>query len=203
MSDVNGLSNNEEETATQVASEEPQSSQPSDGPIAETATREGIPETAEDELETAKAEAEKNWNLYLRAVAETENVRKRAGRDLEHAHKFGLERFSNELLAVIDSMEMGLQAAESADAAALREGMATTLKLLAKTLNKFNIVEIDPEGEPFDPEFHEAISMQESDTAEPNTVIQVVQKGYTLNARLLRAARVIVSRAPEKSDGSQ
>ena len=114
-----------------------------------------------------------------------------------------MERFSNELLAVIDSMEMGLQAAESADAAALREGMATTLKLLAKTLNKFNIVEIDPEGEPFDPEFHEAISMQESDTAEPNTVIQVVQKGYTLNARLLRAARVIVSRAPEKSDGSQ
>lgn len=147
------------------------------------------PDTAMAELQ---ARADENWERYLRAAAETENVRKRAARDVEHAHKFALERMGKELLGVKDTLEMGL-AAEGASIESLTEGSDATLKLLASVLERFGIVEIDPEGEPFDPEFHEAISMQPSDSAEPHSVLTVVQKGYTLNGRLLRPAMVIVA----------
>ncbi len=125
-------------------------------------------------------------------MAETENIRKRAGRDVENAHKFALERFGKELLGVKDTLEMGL-AVEGASVDSLLEGSNATLKLLASTLERFGIVEVDPAGEPFDPEFHEAISMQPSDDVEPGSVVAVVQKGYTLNGRLLRPAMVIVA----------
>ena len=147
----------------------------------------------EDELAAAQARAEENWDRYLRAAAELDNVRKRAERDVEKAHKFALERFGKELLAVRDTLEMGLAAAEGASVESLIEGKNATLKLLTSTLQRFGIDEVDPAGEPFDPELHEAISMQPSDDVEPGSVVTVVQKGYTLNGRLLRPAMVIVA----------
>lgn len=146
-----------------------------------------------DELAAAQARAEESWDRYVRAAAELENVRKRAARDVENAHKFALERFGKELLAVRDTLEMGLAAAENATVESLIEGKNATLKLLTTVMGQFGIEEVDPVGEPFDPEFHEAISMQPSDTVEPGSVVTVVQKGYTLNGRLLRPAMVIVA----------
>ena len=145
-----------------------------------------------DALEALQAKADEHWDRYVRAAAEVENVRKRAVRDVENARKYALEGFGRDLLAVVDSLEMGL-AVENADAAALREGSEATCKLLKKTLERFGIAEVDPEGEPFDPEFHEAMSMQPSDTVEPGSVVNVIQKGYALNGRLLRPAMVIVA----------
>ena len=160
-------------------------------------------DSGEAALAEARAKADENWNLYLRAAAELENVRKRAARDVEHAHKFALENFGRDLLAVVDSLEMGLEAADTADADALREGSAATCKLLKTTLERFGITEVDPEGEPFDPEMHEAMSMMPSPNAEPGSVVQVVQKGYALNGRLLRPARVIVAaEAPQGAGDS-
>lgn len=143
-------------------------------------------------LAELQAKADENWERYLRASAEVENIRKRAGRDVENAHKYALERFGKELLAVRDTLEMGL-AVEGASIESLLEGSNATLKLLGSTMERFGIVEVDPAGEPFDPEFHEAISMQPSDNVEPGSVVTVVQKGYTLNGRLLRPAMVIVA----------
>ena len=148
---------------------------------------------AGDALVAAEAKAEENWNRYLRTAAELENVRKRAARDVENAHKFGLERFGKELLAVRDTLEMGLAAADGASVDSLIEGKEATLKLLTTILQQFGIEEVDPAGEPFDPELHEAISMQPSADVEPGSVVTVVQKGYTLNGRLLRPAMVIVA----------
>ncbi|MDH3547136.1 MAG: nucleotide exchange factor GrpE [Gammaproteobacteria bacterium] len=150
-------------------------------------------DVAESAVAALQAQADENWDRYLRAAAETENVRKRAARDVAHARKYALESFSRELLAVKDSLEIGLAAGAAADADSLREGSEATLKLLATTLEQFGITEVDPEGEPFDPELHEAISMQPSAETEPDSVLTVIQKGYTLNGRLLRPARVIVA----------
>jgi molecular chaperone GrpE len=162
----------------------------------------GTAEAAPDEeLAAAKAKAEENWNLYLRAAAETENVRKRATRDVENAHKFALENFGRDLLAVVDSLEMGLAAVDGADADALREGSEATCKLLKTTLERFGIAEVDPEGEPFDPEMHEAMSMMPAEKVEPGSVAKVIQKGYALNGRLLRPARVIVAAEPPSNEG--
>ena len=147
-------------------------------------------------LAAAQKKAEENWNSYLRAVAELDNVRKRHARDLDNAVKFGLEKFAADLLEVRDSLEMGLEAGEKADVRSLLAGKEATLRLLKKAFDKQGIVEINPLGEPFDPQLHEAMAMQESASAEPNSVLQVVQKGYQLNGRLLRPARVIVARAP-------
>ena len=161
------------------------------------AVEEVSPEAA---LAKAEAKVDENWNLYLRAAAELDNVRKRAARDVEHAHKFALENFGRELLAVVDSLEMGLAAADNADAEALREGSEATCKLLKTTLERFGITEVDPEGEPFDPELHEAMSMMPSESVEPGSVAQVIQKGYALNGRLLRPARVMVAAEPPQGD---
>ncbi len=179
------------EEVAPVAGEEP--APETDAEEIDAATADSSPEA---ELAEAKAKAEENWNLYLRAAAEAENVRKRAMRDVENAHKFALENFGRELLAVVDSLEMGLAAADNADAAALRDGSEATCKLLKTTLERFGIAEVDPEGEPFDPEFHEAMSMMPSENVEPGSVAQVIQKGYALNGRLLRPARVIVAAEP-------
>jgi len=150
-------------------------------------------EAEESELEQAQSKADENWDRYLRTAAELENVRKRAARDVENAHRFALERFSRDLLAVRDSLEMGLAAADGASVDSLLEGSEATLKILGTTMQQFGIEEVDPAGEPFDPEFHEAISMQPSDDVEPGSVVTVVQKGYSLNGRLLRPAMVIVA----------
>ena len=150
-------------------------------------------------LAELQQKADDNWNRYLRAAAEVENIRKRAARDVENAHKFALEGFGREMLGVRDSLEMGLAAAEEADSGSLREGSEATLKLLTTALERFGIVEVDPEGEPFDPELHEAMTMQPSAEGEPGSVLTVIQKGYTLNGRLLRPARVIVAAEPPEA----
>ncbi len=157
------------------------------------------PEEASDQpsIESLQAKVDENWDRYLRAAAEVENIRKRAARDVERARKYALENFAKELLAVKDSLEMGLAAAEAADADSLREGSEATLKLLDKTLERFGLAELDPEGEPFDPQMHEAMTMQPSAEAEPGSVLTVIQKGFTLNGRLLRPARVIVASEPD------
>lgn len=160
---------------------------------AELGDEQDSPAGPEDALAAAEARADENWNRYLRAAAELENVRKRSARDVENARKFALERFGKELLAVRDTLEMGLAAVEGASIESLIEGKEATLKLLTSVLQQFGIEEVDPEGEPFDPELHEAISMQPSDSVEPGSVVNVVQKGYTLNGRLLRPAMVIVA----------
>jgi molecular chaperone GrpE len=172
-----------------------------DEEIDEQAVTDEVSEQVEDadvepevsELEQAEAKADENWDRYLRTAAELENVRKRAARDVENAHRFALERFSKELLAVRDSLEMGLAAIDSANVESLIEGSEATLKILGNTMQQFGIEVVDPAGEPFDPEFHEAISMQPSDDVEPGSVVTVVQKGYSLNGRLLRPAMVIVA----------
>jgi molecular chaperone GrpE len=150
-----------------------------------------------DEL---RAQAQENWNKYLRTVAEIDNIRKRNARELENARKFGAERLASRILPVRDSLEAGLAAATAEDGTvdveALIEGERATLRLLDQALEAAEIREIDPLGEPFDPAKHEAMSTQPSDSAEPDTVVLVVQKGYELHDRLLRPARVIVSRTP-------
>ena len=164
-----------------------------------------LPETAAqlvelERLQQALTEAEEraksHWEQYLRAVADLDNVRKRAQRDIESANRYGLEKFAAELLPVRDSLELAVQnAAGKADVRSLVQGQEATLKLLSKALERIGVVGIHPEGEPFDPARHEAMMAQESTTAEPNSVLQVVQPGYELNGRLLRPARVIVSKA--------
>jgi molecular chaperone GrpE len=151
------------------------------------------------DLDQALAKADEHWKLYLGAHAEMENLRKRTERDVQNAHKFALERFFNELLPVRDSLELGLMAASNAtEVARLREGMELTLKQLAAAMEKFGICEVDPLNAKFDPHLHEAMAMAPTDQAEPNTVIQVVQKGYILNERLIRPAKVIVAQAAPK-----
>ena len=150
----------------------------------------------DDPLAAAEARANENWEKYLRAVAELDNVRKRAARDVENAHKFGVERLVGELLAVADSLEAALASGGDTDASALLEGNRATLKLLLSVLTKFGVTRIDPHGEPFDPEQHEAMTMVPNPDVEPNSVIDVIQKGYSLNGRLVRPARVIVAAAP-------
>jgi molecular chaperone GrpE len=168
-----------------------------DAGAADDGAREDGPESLQQALDAARAEAEENRDQFLRARAELENVRRRAQRDIEQARRYALEKFAAELLAVRDSLEMGVAAADEpgADVAKLREGSELTLRMLAQAMDKFDIRALDPRGEKFDPERHEAMAAQESAEHEPNTVIHVVQKGYLLGERLLRPAMVIVSRA--------
>ncbi|MES9971149.1 MAG: nucleotide exchange factor GrpE [Candidatus Thiodiazotropha sp.] len=148
-------------------------------------------------LEDARAKADDHWDQLMRTRAELENIRKRNQRDLENAHKFALEKFSMDLLQVWDSLELGHQAAQDGqvDVDKLREGTELTLKLLVDVMNKHGIDQVDPDGQPFNPEFHQAMSLQERDDVAPNTVVAVMQKGYLLNSRLLRPAMVMVSKA--------
>jgi molecular chaperone GrpE len=162
------------------------------GPEAPEASPQRTLEAVERELETARVEAEQAREQALRARAEADNLRKRAERDLENAHRFALERFVAELLPVKDSMELGL-AAQTAGAEQLREGMEMTLRMLATASEKFGVREVDPAGARFDPELHQAMSTRAAEDVEPGTVVQVVQKGYLLNDRLVRPALVIVA----------
>ncbi len=149
-----------------------------------------------NELTEAQAQASQHRDQLLRAAAELDNIRKRAARDVEHAHRYALEKIAQELLPVRDSLELAVASAANADAAALAAGQQATLKLLVRAFEKFEIHGIDPTGEPFDPQRHEAMAMQDAPAAEPDSVLHVVQRGYELNGRLLRPARVIVARAP-------
>ncbi len=150
------------------------------------------------ELEAANAKVAEHWDQILRAKAELENVRKRASRDIENARKFALEGIAAELLPVRDSLELGMEAAnnETADLKSVRDGMQLIQQMLAKLMEQHGIRTIEPAGEAFDPDLHQAMSMQETAEQAPNTVLAVMQKGYTLNDRLLRPAMVVVAKAP-------
>jgi len=148
-------------------------------------------------LEQARAKADEHYEQMIRAHAELENLKKRHARDLENAHKFALDKFVAELLGVWDSLELGHSAAQdqAADVGKLREGTELTLKMLGDVMAKFGVEQLDPINQPFNPEFHQAMSMQPRADVPPNTVVAVVQKGYTLNGRLVRPAMVMVSQA--------
>ncbi len=147
-------------------------------------------------LAAAEAKATENWNSYLRAVAELDNYRKRMDRELENARKYAVERFAQELVSVVDSLEAGINAGSGNSGAALLEGSSATLKQLQHAFDKAGIKVIDPKDLPFDPAWHEAMLAQESRDMPANTVLSVIQKGYSLNGRLLRPARVVVAKAP-------
>ncbi|PKM38126.1 MAG: nucleotide exchange factor GrpE [Gammaproteobacteria bacterium HGW-Gammaproteobacteria-10] len=154
-------------------------------------------EELSQKLEEAEQKATENWDKVLRIQAEMENLKRRTQKDLENAHKFALENFAKELLTVVDSLELGLQAAigDSPEVQKFREGSELTLKQFEAVFSKFNIEVVNPLGQPFDPELHQAMAMQPSADAEPNSVINVFQKGYILNGRLLRPAMVVVAKA--------
>jgi molecular chaperone GrpE len=156
-------------------------------------------------LEEARAKADESRDQLLRVTAELENTRRRHERELEGAHKFALERFVNDLLPVRDSLELGLTAAREAqaDAGKLQEGMELTLKMLGDVMSRFGVAPVEPMGEPFDPNLHQALSVQPRDDVPANTVVVVVQKGYTLNGRLVRPAMVMVSRAGQAGGVSE
>lgn len=151
-------------------------------------------------LEDARAKADEHWDQVMRARAELDNLKKRHQRELENAHQYGLEKFVGELLGVWDSLELGYNAArENHDLDKLLEGTELTLKMLADAMAKFGVEQIDPAGEPFDPELHQAMGMLPREDLPANTVAEVIQKGYRLNGRLVRPALVMVSQAASGS----
>ncbi len=178
----------QEQSAVEAAAE---AAADADEAVADIAEAELTVDHLKDELEAAKDAA-------LRAAAEAQNARRRAEQDVEKARKFALERFSSDLLAVVDNLERASQsAAEAEDAAAIVEGVDLTLRGLLDVLKKNGIEAVDPVGEPFDPQLHQAMTMVPNPDMEPNTVMDVMQKGYTLNGRLLRPAMVVVSKAAD------
>lgn len=164
------------------------------GPVPDVAPE--LAPTAEQLCAEAEARAAEHWAAYLRAMAELDNFRKRMSRELEAVRQFGIERFAAEVLPVADSLGLALDAAATVDPATLTEGHRATLRQLQKAFSNAGITELDPAGQLFDPQLHEAMTTRPSAEQPPNTVLQVVQKGYLLNGRLLRPARVIVSTVP-------
>lgn len=156
-------------------------------------------ETLMEEVAVLQAKVTDQTESVLRSQAEVQNIRRRAERDVENAHKFALDKFSSDLLPVIDSLERALEAADSLDAEsvkAMRDGVELTLKMFVDTLGKHGIEQVNPMGEPFNPEYHQAMSMVPNPDMEPNSVMAVMQKGYVLKGRLVRPAMVVVSKAP-------
>jgi molecular chaperone GrpE len=152
-------------------------------------------QTAADRITELEAQIAGMKEDVLRARAEADNIRKRAQRDVEAAHRYALERFVGELLPVKDSMDWGSHAAtEATDLESLRKGFALTSKLLADALQKAGVIELDPVGEKFNPQYHQAMGMEDKADAAPGTILRVMQKGYLLNDRLVRPAMVIVAR---------
>ncbi|GAB6068815.1 nucleotide exchange factor GrpE [Methylothermus subterraneus] len=157
-------------------------------------------ETLQQKLAEAERKAEENWDKFLRTQAELENLRRRMERELQNAQKYAIEKFAKDLLSVADSLELGLKAAvETEDLDKIREGLELTLKQLLTVFDRFNVRPIDPLGEKFNPEFHQAMAVEEVKGAEPDRVIKVFQKGYVLNDRILRPALVVVARPSAES----
>jgi molecular chaperone GrpE len=154
---------------------------------------------ADDEVEAEGEQLAEAKDQLLRSIAEMENVRRRAQRDVENAHKFAVEKLLADLFPVVDSMEKAIETSENSElgegAKAIADGLSLSLKLFVDTLAKAGVEQIDPLGQPFDPQFHEAMAMVPNPDAEPNSVMDVMQKGYVLNGRLTRAAKVIVVKA--------
>ena len=157
---------------------------------------EAVEESIEQQLDQAQASIKEYWEQILRLKAEIENNRKRSVRDVENAHKYALRNFSESLLPIMDSMEMARKAAEAENASleSIIEGTELTMSMFIQVLEKHGLQQVDPVGEKFDPEQHQAISMVEDESVESNTVIDVMQKGFMLNDRLVRPAMVVVSK---------
>ncbi len=156
-------------------------------------------EIAVDPLSELEVQLEEMRDQVLRHQAEVQNVKRRAEQDVEKARKYALERFCNELLPVVDSLEMAIlsEPPDQEDSESILKGVKLTLKMFVDTLAKFNLEQMNPEGEPFDPKLHQAVSMVENNEVEPNTVLSVMQRGYILSGRLIRPAMVVVSKASE------
>jgi len=152
----------------------------------------------EAQLEEAKQAVADAQEQALRAAAEAQNMRRRAEKDAENARKFALEKFAGDMLPVVDNLDRALASADIADEALkpILEGVELTLKTLVDALARHNVEQLNPVGEPFNPEYHQAMAMVPNPDAEPNSVMDVMQKGYTLNGRLLRAAMVVIAKAP-------
>jgi len=162
-------------------------------------------EQLKEAVEKAEQKANDNYELALRAKADAENTKRRLEKDVANAHKFGIEKFAQELLPVIDSLEMGLAALadDGATIEKFKEGSEMTHKMFISAVEKSGVEVVNPIGEKFSPDLHQAMSMQENAEVEPNTVLTVVQKGYTISGRLMRPAMVIVSKASEKPKDNQ
>jgi len=191
------MSNDESVKAEQTKSTQPTDQVGDDSPDTPTTTESPSIEDLTRQLAEATEKADKHWESLLRKQAEYDNLQKRMARDVEKARKYALEKFATDLLAVKDSMELGIEAAAQSETKleVVREGMELTLKMLTDTLSKFDVVEINPLNEKFNPQWHEAMAMQPSPDAEEGTVLHLHQKGYQLNDRLLRPARVVVAQA--------
>lgn len=174
-----------------VVEEEPE--QVNGSGVDEADSQDAVEESLQADTGTELKEAQ---DRYLRAEAEMQNLRRRVERDIENAHKFALERFVGDLLPVVDNLERALASFNEDQAAAVREGIELTLKSFTDVLAKFKVEAVDPQGQPFNPESHQAMSMVEHPDVAPNTVIEVFQKGYTLNGRLVRPAMVVVAKSP-------
>ena len=176
-----------------------------DSEVSESPESEDQTLSPEAQIEALEDELAKTRDDALRTLAEAQNIRRRSEKDIENARKFALEKFASELLGVADNLERALDSADKDNEVVkvLLEGVSLTQKSLVDTLAKFNIMQLDPLGEPFDPQFHQAMSMVENPDVEPNTVTLVMQKGYVLNERLLRPAMVMVSKAVAPSIDEQ
>lgn len=197
MSKDQSVDQRESEAATAEQAAETQDREAEEGvPESGGASEQDEIEQLREQLAAAEARAKENWDRVLRTEAEKENARKRAERDAEAARKRAVENFATELLTVRDSLELGLDAArqDDADIDKLIEGTELTERMLAQLMEKYHIEQIDPVGEKFNPDLHQAMSMQEVDGHESNTVVSVMQKGYKLHDRLLRPALVMVAK---------
>jgi len=155
-------------------------------------TEEVTIESLQQKLEEAEAKANDNWDKALRIQAEMDNLRKRSEKQVEDAHKYAVKKFVEEILPVADSLEMGY--AVDGEVEQIREGIGLTMNVLKAAMEKFNVVAVDPLGEKFNPDLHQAMAMQPSTEYEDNHVSAVMQKGYTLNGRLVRPAMVMVAK---------
>ena len=180
------------------------SSHPEQDPTVSPDAPEAEPQTEAErltaELATAQVQLTEARDAQLRAYAEMENVRKRAQRDVEAAHRYAVERFAADMIEVRDTLELGIAAGTAAEAASLVEGMEATLRMIDKAFERAGIAVVDPAGQSFNPEFHEAMVAQPTADQPPGSVLAVVQKGFTLNGRLLRPARVVIARAPDAAN---
>tara|TARA_B100000579_G_scaffold103881_1_gene82657 strand:- start:704 stop:1315 length:612 start_codon:yes stop_codon:yes gene_type:complete len=203
------VKNKEEVVEEEKSAEESKSEAVDDGSIKDDPSNELIDpeessekseeESAVDSLSKLEVQLEEMRDQVLRHQAEVQNVKRRAEQDVEKARKYALERFCNELLPIVDSLEMAILSAspDQEGSESILKGVKLTLKMFVDTLAKFNLEQIDPEGEPFDPKSHQAVSTVENNEVEPNTVLSVMQRGYVLSGRLIRPAMVVVSKASE------
>ena len=205
--EVSGVENNRDQTTPEDAAEheitDVTEAAAAESEGAEAASEEGQEldlEAMRQAMAAFQGQIDEQKEGVLRAQAEVQNVRRRAERDVENAHKFALDKFSSDLLPIIDSLERALDAAEQVDSEAvqgMKDGVALTLKMFVDTLAKHGIDQVDPMGEPFDPQLHQAMSMVPNPDVEPNSVMAVMQKGYRLHGRLVRPAMVVVSKSAD------